>query len=108
MDYGPTKKARQRRIIWWFCIAVAVLVIFVGSWAAFSKMNEGLQEQAELSIRNAILNSAKQCCAIEGSYPSSLRYLEENYGLVVNHDRYAITYEAFAANVMPSVVVTKR
>lgn len=108
MYYGLTKKARRRRIIRWFCVAIAVLVIFVGSWSAFTKMDERLREQAELSIRNAILNSAKQCCAIEGSYPSSLRYLEENYGLVVNHDSYVITYEAFAANVMPSVVVTKR
>ena len=48
---------------------------------------------------------AEQCCAIEGAYPSSLAYLEENYGLVVNRSDYAITYEVFADNVMPNVVV---
>ena len=40
-----------------------------------------------------------------GAYPSSLAYLEENYGLVVNRSDYAITYEVFADNVMPNVVV---
>ena len=67
-----------------------------------------LREQGELSVRNAILNSAKQRCAIEGAYPSSLAYLEENYGLVVNRSDYAITYEVFADNVMPNVVVLAR
>ena len=66
---------------------------------------DALREQGELSVRNAILNSAKQCSAIEGAYPSSLAYLEENYGLVVNRSDYAITYEVFADNVMPNVVV---
>ena len=49
-----------------------------------------------------------RCCAIEGSYPSSLEHLEESYGLTINHDDYVITYECFADNIMPSVVVTPR
>ena len=61
-----------------------------------------------LTVRNAILDSAKQCCAIEGSYPSSLEHLEQGYGLRVNRDDYVITYEVFAENIMPSVVVVPR
>ena len=57
---------------------------------------------------NAILNSAKQCCAIEGSYPASLEHLESDYGLRVNRDDYVITYEVFAENILPSVVVVPR
>lgn len=60
------------------------------------------------ALRDSILASAKQCCAIEGSYPSSLEHLEESYGLTINHDDYVITYECFADNIMPSVVVTPR
>lgn len=54
------------------------------------------------------LRAAAQCCAVEGAYPHTLRHLEEHYGLTVNHDDYAITYEAFASNVVPSVVVVPR
>lgn len=67
-----------------------------------------LREQGEVSLRNAILDAAKQCCAIEGAYPPSLSYLERNYGLVVNHHDYAITYEVFADNVIPDVVVVAK
>ena len=83
----------------------ALVLAFVLAWVAFDFIGAALREQGELSVRNAILNSAKQCCAIEGAYPSTLSYLEQNYGLVVNRSDYAITYEVFADNVMPNVVV---
>ncbi len=84
---------------------LAVVLVAALGWMALDRIGGALREQGELSVRNAILNSAKQCCAIEGSYPSSLAYLEKNYGLVVNRGDYAITYEVFADNVMPNVVV---
>ena len=69
---------------------------------------ESAKTQGAVALRDSILASAKQCCAIEGSYPSSLEHLEESYGLTINHDDYVITYECFANNIMPSVVVTPR
>jgi hypothetical protein len=54
------------------------------------------------------MNAAIRCCAIEGSYPLSLSRLEEDYGLRINHDDYVITYEAYASNMAPSVVVVPR
>lgn len=83
----------------------AIVLVIVVAFFAYDTVGAALREQGELSVRNAILNSAKQCFAIEGSYPSSLAHLEENYGLVVNRSDYAITYEVFADNVMPNVVV---
>jgi len=66
------------------------------------------REQAAVSVRESVLNAAKQCCAVEGSYPASLNHLEKNYGLVINHNDYVVSYEWFADNVLPSVVVTAR
>ena len=83
----------------------AIVLVIVVAFFAYDAAHAALREQGELSVRNAILNSAKQCFAIEGTYPSSLAHLEENYGLVVNRSDYAITYEVFADNVMPNVVV---
>lgn len=95
------QKKRKKRLMFALCFVVVLALGFFG----FKAIDAGLKEQGQMSVRNAILNTAKQCCAIEGAYPSSLSYLEENYGLVVNHNDYVITYEVFAENVMPSVVV---
>ncbi len=67
-----------------------------------------LSRQTVRSIREAVSRSAAQCYAVEGAYPSSLEYLEKNYGLVLNHDRYYIVYEAFSSNLPPTVEVLEK
>lgn len=99
------KQVRWRRRI--IAVIIALLLV-IASWYAFDIVTDSLRVQGELSMRNSILNSAKQCFAIEGAYPSSIYHLEQNYGLVINHDSYMITYEVFAENVLPSVVVISR
>lgn len=105
MDRKHTSRQRKRRRGMRLAALALVLALAVGGWFAAGAVGQNLREQGAVSVRNAILDSAKQCCAIEGAYPSSLAYLEENYGLVVNRSDYAITYEVFADNVMPNVVV---
>ena len=67
-----------------------------------------LEDSGTEAIRAAVQRSALQCYAVEGVYPSSLEYLEENYGLQVNHKDYYVTYEAFASNMPPTVRVVLR
>ena len=54
------------------------------------------------------MESALQCYVVEGVYPPSLEYLEENYGLVLNHQDYYIHYDIFAENLAPEVIVTEK
>lgn len=98
---------RRRRIN--FVLGVVALVLVFGLVVfGVASMEESTRQQGAASIRETVLASALQCCAIEGAYPQSLQYLVDNYGLTVNEDDYIITYEAFASNVMPSVVVVPR
>ena len=105
MYHELTEQKKQHRRLKYALVVLLALVFVSAAWFGFAALNKTLSEQSELSLKKSIMNSAKQCAAIEGSYPASLSYLEENYGLVINHDRYIITYEIFAENVMPSVVV---
>ena len=89
-------------------LVMGVLLILVLGAVAFFGAREAVREQSALSMRTAILESAKQCCAVEGVYPQSLGYLVDRYGLVVNERDYLITYECYADNVVPSVVVVPR
>ena len=85
--------------------AVCTLLLLLGVWAVWNGAQAAMREQAAQSLRTAVLDAAMQCAVVEGAYPARLSYLEEHYGLIVNHQDYAVTYEAFASNVPPSVVV---
>ncbi len=85
-----------------------VCILAVCAVTVYGAVKQSLSEQAALAVRESILESAKQCCAVEGSYPFDLEHLEKDYGLTINHDDYIITYQAFASNVVPSVVVVPR
>lgn len=98
---GRIRRTRVIRLVFIVLLLVALVFVVIGAQAR-------AKEQAAMSVRESVLNAAKQCCAVEGSYPSSLEHLEKNYGLVVNRDDYVVSYEWFADNVLPSVVVSAR
>ncbi len=59
-------------------------------------------------IRSGIINAAALCYSAEGSYPEDLKYLEDNYGIIVNNDKYIVHYSYSGGNVPPYVTVTRR
>lgn len=90
-------------------VVFALACLVAGAvWLLCEDMHRKVLEQEASSVRQTVLDRAMQCAAIEGAYPSSLAYLEDNYGLVVDHDDYIVDYTAFASNVPPSVVVIAR
>lgn len=68
----------------------------------FSGKNE---ERGADTLKNAIRRASVQCYAIEGRYPPSVDYLEENYGVIIDRERYDVFYEGFASNIMPDITV---
>lgn len=107
MAYGKTAQTRKGR---WQRIAavVAACLLAVVLWMTWDTASAQSEVQSATSVRRAVLDAAMQCAAVEGAYPSTLQYLEEHYGLIINHSDYAVTYEAFASNIPPSVVVVPR
>ncbi|HOO28469.1 MAG TPA: hypothetical protein PLU43_08385, partial [Lachnospiraceae bacterium] len=59
-------------------------------------------------LTNAVNRDIVHCYAVEGMYPPSLHYIEKNYGLTYDHDRFIIDYEAIGSNIMPSVMIIER
>ena len=98
-----TRKRRNILLALLVCALVAVGIVFAAQAAG-----QNAREQGAVALRQSILNAAVRCCAIEGSYPLTLDRLEQNYGLRVNYKDYAVTYEAYASNMIPSVVVVPR
>ena len=63
-------------------IALCVMALMVGAFYGAATLNarHATQEQRAL-LEDAITRALVTCYAVEGRYPSSLSYLEENYGV---------------------------
>jgi len=97
---------KKRSGLW--VIAAVILLAAVLAFAAFRGSGRDLGEEAADAIREAVQRSALQCYVVEGVYPPSLAYLRDNYGLQVNTEDFYVTYDAFASNLPPNVIVTGR
>lgn len=89
-------------------LLVIFLIVALASVAALSGFWSEQNSTQPEEIRQAILDACVQCYALEGSYPPSLEYLEEHYGLILDRERYFFYYEVFASNVLPTVEVYKK
>ncbi len=84
-------------------IAFILVILAIIFWSAnISSRASG--EQASVQ-EEAIRKAAVSCYAIEGRYPESLKYIKDNYGIIINEDDFTINYEVFASNIMPSIEV---
>ena len=91
---------------------VAAIVIFIALIVAFVFLvnnitGKGNGRELEI-VRDAVKNAALTCYAVEGMYPDDLSYLREHYNLSYNEERYIVSYEPLASNLMPSIKVVER
>jgi len=94
-----------------YCKIILLVIFLIITLASVAALDGFWAEQSSAQpedIRQAILDACVQCYALEGSYPPSLEYLEDHYGLILDRDRYYFYYEVFASNVMPTVEVYKK
>ena len=80
----------------------AAVTIFAGAVISFAGRTGSREEE---TLKKAVTRASVQCYAIEGRYPPSVEYLEENYGVRIDRDRYNVFYNGFASNVMPEIVI---
>lgn len=96
---------RKRRILPYLLPPLLALAVLWVLLAATHNLKGANREQGRLLMENSIRRSAAAYYAREGSFPPSLAVLEQHYGLQIDHERYAVFYEIFAPNLMPSITV---
>ena len=101
LTYAEIAQRKQRRMA--TLAAIALCLALVAAELAHARTLQ--REQGATSLRQAVIDAALQCRAVEGSYPSTLDHLEQHYGLVINKRDYLVSYEWLGDNVAPSVVV---
>lgn len=96
---------KERKELGWLArlmLIGAMIAVFAFSLMRLDKGSTEIQrQQLEDSIRRACIS----CYSLEGIYPPTLQYLEDNYGLQINDKHYAVFYDIFAENIMPDITV---
>ena len=99
-------KAKTRKWLAAICVIAALVIVIAVPVSRRARAEEA--EDSVQSIRETVMQRALQCYVIEGAYPESFEYLEENYGLTVNTEEYKIVYTPYAENLPPDVRVIYR
>ena len=74
-----------------FLMMFAAGILLVGAGNVSQRQNEESLKQVEDAVNKAVLS----CYAIEGCYPPTVEYIEDHYGLQIDHNRYHVFYEIF-------------
>lgn len=97
------KKLKRDPLSLVFFLLMVLLVVYAVDYIKVKSTSENIQV-----IEATIKKAAIACYAIEGAYPSKLEYLEENYGLQLNEDKYVFEYDIIGSNVMPWIAVVEK
>ena len=89
-------------------LPVAVLAILMCFLMVVSNLTEGQADEDKRQLEEVLRRSAVACYAAEGIYPPDLAYLEEHYGIQINEERYVVSYDALAENLMPDITVLEK
>lgn len=103
--YRDRKKRPLRSLLYILCL---VLILAGIVYAGKGSTGKDIDEESLLSVKSAIQRCALQCYVVEGVYPPDLAYLQDNYGLQVNTHDFYIVYDAFAENLPPDVIVSRK
>lgn len=87
---------------------LAFIVLFVLFLQGIGSVSESTLSKQQKSLETALERSISQCYAVEGSYPPSLEYLKQHYGLLYDEDSFFIDYEYYGSNLLPEVTVLRR
>lgn len=103
---------RKKKFLLKKCIfllpAAAFLLLLVLFWQGITSIDETTLQKQQESLETAVTRSIIQCYATEGTYPPSLEYLTEHYGLTYNQELFFIDYRPIGSNIMPDVTVIRR
>lgn len=92
---------------YWLMVFLFIVLLVWNSGAIGSFMNRSQANSIE-AIKKSLMKACIQCYALEGSYPESLKYLSDNYGIQLDEEKYFYYYEIFASNMSPIIDVILR
>lgn len=104
--FTSEKTASDTRNIWIsLCLFLLIIGIF---YAGVSSLAETGSAEELANLTQTLQEGIVHCYSIEGTYPESLSYLTEHYGISYDHDKYLVEYHPLGSNIMPDLTVLIR
>ncbi len=82
-------------------VVFGLLMVFL--FTAFANAQQSSDARQYDQLQAAIDRAVVLCYAVEGRYPPSFDYLQEEYDVLVDESKYIVDYEIFASNIRPIV-----
>ena len=99
---------KEKKELGWIVKLLLMLGIICTFVFSLSRLERGSSQMQRKQLEDSIRRACISCYSIEGIYPPTISYLQENYGLQLNDKHYTVFYEAFAENIMPEITVVIR
>lgn len=105
MNRFRSHTAISMNFIWKLFSTILVLSFLVFFFQGIRTVDHTTAAEQSKSLEQAIRRSVAQCYAVEGTYPPSLDYLKEHYGLFYDTELFYVDYTAIGSNIMPDISI---
>ncbi len=99
------KTHTYRKFVLSFCGFLCIVGVFYQGIQSLSVSTHRRQKE---SLENALTRSITYCYTVEGTYPESLDYLKENYGLMYDEELFFVDYQVVGSNILPDVTIIEK
>lgn len=100
-------KKERKNLSFLFPTLLLIGTIFIFIFCTNELSKNSTSQEYEILDR-ALSRSITQCYALEGTYPPSLSYLEEHYGLTYNKEHFFVDYQYIGSNLLPDYTIIRR
>lgn len=84
---------------------IAFIILFLIFYDAIGSVDETTAKQQHNHLVKSLQRNISQCYAVEGTYPPSLDYIKENYGLTYDDNLVFIDYQFIGTNIYPDITI---
>lgn len=84
------------------------ILLFVYFAVMVQSISEDTVDRQEESLNVALNRCIVSCYSVEGTYPPSLEYIKEHYGLFYDDNTFFVDYTPIGSNIYPDVTVMRR
>ena len=86
-------------------VFIVIALIFI---QGIDSISTGTKRRHRESLENDQMRSVTHCYALEGTYPVTLDYLKDHYGLTYDESLFLVDYQTLGSNILPDITIIER